>query len=46
MVVRTPCYVNAPMWERLTLARVPGHEEVFYRKPRLSDHLPILCEFR
>ena len=39
------CYVNGPMLERLTLARVPGHEEVFHRGPRLSDHLPILCEF-
>ena len=39
------CYVNAPMLERLTQARVPSREEVFDRKPRLSDHLPILCEF-
>ena len=39
------CYVNAPMLERLTQARVPSHENVFGRKPRLSDHLPILCEF-
>ena len=39
------CYVNTPMLERLTLARVPSHEDVFHRKPRVSDHLPILCEF-
>ena len=39
------CYVNGPMLERLTQARVPSHEDVFDRKPRLSDHLPVLCEF-
>ena len=39
------CYVNKPMLERLTQARVPSHEDVFHRTPRLSDHLPILCEF-
>ena len=39
------CYVNAPMLERLTQARVPSHGDVFDRKPRLSDHLPVLCEF-
>ncbi len=39
------CYVNAPMLARLAEARVPSREEVFDRKPRLSDHLPILCEF-
>lgn len=39
------CYVNAPMLDRLAGARVPSREEVFDRKPRLSDHLPILCEF-
>ena len=39
------CYVNAPMLERLTQARVPSAEDVFHRRPRLSDHLPILCEF-
>ena len=35
----------APMLERLTQATVPNHEDVFDRKPRLSDHLPVLCEF-
>jgi len=39
------CYVNAPMLRRLRKARVPNHEEVFYTTPRLSDHLPIVCEF-
>ena len=39
------CYVNAPMLERLTQATVPNHEDVFDRKPRLGDHLPVLCEF-
>ena len=39
------CYVNKPMLERLTNARVLPREDVFDRIPRLSDHLPILCEF-
>ena len=39
------CYVNAPMLKRLKRARVPTHEEVFSPRPRLSDHLPIVCEF-
>ena len=39
------CYVNVPMLERLRRARVLSHEEVFDPKPRLSDHLPIVCEF-
>ena len=39
------CYVNTPILKRLTQARVPSHEDVFHPKPRLSDHLPILCEF-
>ena len=39
------CYVNAPMLERLTRAQVPDHMDVFCQKPRLSDHLPIVCEF-
>lgn len=39
------CYVNVPMLERLTEARVLSHGEVFDRVPRLSDHLPILCDF-
>ncbi len=39
------CYVNATMLDRLTQVRVPKHEEVFDQKPRLSDHLPIVCEF-
>ena len=39
------CFVSPAMLKRLTRARVPTHEEVFGRKPRLSDHLPILCEF-
>lgn len=39
------CYVNDPMLKRLRRARVPSHEEVFDPTPRLSDHLPIVCEF-
>ena len=39
------CFVNAPMLQRLTKAQVLDREEVFGRVPRLSDHLPILCEF-
>ena len=38
-------YVNAPLLERLRLARVPDRAEVFDRKPRVSDHIPIVCEF-
>ena len=38
-------YVNAPMLDRLKQARVPDCEEVFNRNPRLSDHLPVVCEF-
>ena len=38
-------YVNAPLLNRLTSARVPGREEVFDTYPRVSDHLPIVCEF-
>ena len=40
------CYVNAPMLDRLTEARVLSREAVFGPTPKLSDHLPILCEFR
>ena len=40
------CFVNGPMLKRLRRpARVPNREDVFDRKPRLSDHLPVLCEF-
>ena len=39
------CYLNAPMLQRLNRAGVPGHEQVFGPTPRLSDHLPIVCEF-
>ena len=40
------CFVNGPMLKRLRRpARVPSHEDVFDRKPRLSDHLPVVCEF-
>lgn len=40
------CYVNAPLLDRLTEARVLSREAVFGPTPKLSDHLPILCEFR
>ena len=40
-------YVNAPLLKRLKRApRVPDPREIFGQKPRLSDHLPIVCEFR
>ena len=39
------CYVNGPMLRHLSRVRVPSHEDVFGPKPRLSDHLPIVCEF-
>lgn len=39
------CYVNTPMLDRLRTARVPSHKDIFYTTPRLSDHLPIVCEF-
>ncbi|MCY4594888.1 MAG: endonuclease/exonuclease/phosphatase family protein [Bryobacterales bacterium] len=39
------CFVNVPMLQRLTQARVLSHEDVFHRERRLSDHLPVLCEF-
>ena len=39
------CYANGPMLARLRTARVLSKKEVFDRVPRLSDHLPILCEF-
>ena len=38
-------YVNKPLLNRLTSPRVPGREEVFDTHPRVSDHLPIVCEF-
>ena len=38
-------YVNAPLLKRLKVVRVPDRGEVFDQKPRLSDHLPIVCEF-
>lgn len=37
------CYVIRPLLNRLTRVRVPARAEVFDR--RLSDHLPIICEF-
>ena len=38
-------YVNAPLRRRLRSARVASRADVFDRQPRLSDHLPIVCEF-
>ena len=41
------CYVNNPLMKRFLQARVPDQSEIFSRQPkRLSDHLPIICEFR
>ena len=39
------CYVNRPMLEHLVRATVLSQGEVFDPTPRLSDHLPVLCEF-
>ncbi len=39
------CYVSSPLLSRLARADVPGQDEVFRTQPRLSDHLPIVCEF-
>ena len=39
-------YMNEPLRQRLEVARVPDRTEVFDQKPRVSDHLPIVCEFR
>ena len=38
-------YVNDPLLNRLKSARVPGREEIFDTDPRVSDHLPLVCEF-
>lgn len=39
------CYVNASLLNRLTEARVVDQAEVFDQAKRLSDHLPIVCDF-
>lgn len=39
------CYVNARMLNRLTEARVVDRADVFDQTKRLSDHLPLVCEF-
>lgn len=38
-------YLNGPMLERLVGATVLPRDEVFGPTPRLSDHLPVVCEF-
>ena len=38
------CYVNPPMLQRLASATVLPQDEVFGPTPRLSDHLPVVCE--
>ena len=38
-------YVNAPLRRRLRSARVASRVDIFDQVPRLSDHLPIVCEF-
>ena len=38
-------YVNEPLRKRREPARVPDREEIFDQVPRVSDHLPIVCEF-
>lgn len=40
-------YVNTSLMKRLVRAYVPDQSEIFESKPKmLSDHLPIICEFR
>lgn len=39
------CYLSRPMLKRLARATVLTEGEVFGSSPRLSDHLPVLCEF-
>jgi len=39
------CYVSSGLLERLRCARVLSRQEVFSPTPKLSDHLPIVCEF-
>ena len=38
-------YVSTPLLKRLRNARVPSRQEVFDQVPRVSDHLPVVCEF-
>ena len=38
-------FVNARMLMRLKRAQVRNRNVVFDQKPKLSDHLPVLCEF-
>lgn len=41
------CYVNKPLMKRFVRAQVPDQSEIFDHQPKmLSDHLPIICEFR
>ncbi len=41
------CYVNEPLMQRFDGAHVADQSEIFESKPKmLSDHLPIICEFR
>lgn len=39
------CFVGDSMARRLVRARVPCRSSVFTQSPRLSDHLPVVCEF-
>ena len=39
------CYVSPSMLARLKSASVMDRDKVFGGVPKLSDHLPILCEF-
>ena len=41
------CFVNEPLMRTLVRAHVPNQSRIFDHKPKmLSDHLPIICEFR
>lgn len=41
------CYVNKPLMKLFVRAHVPAQSEIFDSQPKmLSDHLPIICEFR
>lgn len=39
------CYVNARMLNRLNEVRVVSRADVFDQAKRLSDHLPLVCDF-
>ena len=40
------CFVSPPLRARLSSARVAPRASILDTTPRLSDHLPILCDFK